>query len=46
MSFPVRAIHVGGGAEFEAIFEREYQSRDIKLFVLPPHLPKLNGRFE
>ena len=31
--FPVRAIQVDGGAQFEAIFEAEYQRRDIKLFV-------------
>ncbi len=39
MPFPVRAIQVDGGAEFEAIFEAEYQRRDIKLFVLPPPHP-------
>ncbi len=43
MPFPVRAIQVDGGAEFEAIFEAECQRRDIKLFVLPPRSPKLNG---
>ena len=41
--FPVRAIQVDGEAEFEATFEEEYQRRGIKLFVLPPHSPKLNG---
>ncbi len=35
MPFPVRAIQVDGGAEFEAIFEEECQRRGIKLFVLP-----------
>jgi len=39
MLFPVRAIQVDGGAEFEAIFEEECQRRDIKLFVLPPPHP-------
>ena len=40
MPFPVRAIQVDGGAEFEAIFEGECQRRDIKLFVLPPRSPR------
>jgi len=46
MPFPVRAIQVDGGSEFEAIFEEECQRRDIKLFVLPPRSPKLNGGVE
>jgi len=46
MPFPVRAIQVDDGAEFEAIFEAECQRRDIKLFVLPPRSPKLNGGVE
>ncbi len=36
MSFPVRAIQVDDGSEFEAIFEEECQRHGIKLFVLPP----------
>jgi len=46
MPFPVRAIQVDGGAEFEAIFEEECQRRDIKLFVLPLRSPKPNGGVE
>ena len=46
MPFPVRAIQVDGGSEFEAIFEEECRRRGIKLFVLPPRLPKLNGGVE
>jgi len=46
MPFPVKAIQVDGGSEFEAIFEEECQRRDIKLFVLPPRSPKLNGGVE
>ena len=46
MPFPVREIQVDGGAEFEAIFEAECQRRDIKLFILPPRSPKLNGGVE
>ncbi len=46
MPFPVRTIQVDGGSEFEAIFEEECQRRGIKLFVLPPRSPKLNGAVE
>ncbi len=46
MPFPVKAIQVDGGAEFEAFFEEECQRRGIKLFVLPPRSPKLNGGVE
>jgi len=46
MPFPVRAIQVDGGSEFEAVFEEECQRRGIKLFVLPPRSPKLNGAVE
>jgi len=46
MPFPVKAIQVDGGSEFQADFERECQRRGILLFVLPPHSPKLNGYVE
>ena len=46
MPFSVRAIQVDGGSEFEALFEEECQKRDIKLFILPPCSPKLNGGVE
>ena len=46
MPFPVKAIQVDGGSEFEAIFEEECQKRGIRLFVLPPRSPKLNGGVE
>jgi transposase InsO family protein len=46
MPFAVRAIQADGGSEFEAVFEEECQRRGIKLFVLPPRSPKLNGRVE
>jgi len=46
MPFAVRAIQVDGGSEFEAIFEEECHKRDIRLFVLPPRSPKLNGCVE
>ncbi len=46
MPFPVKAIQVDGGSEFQAVFEVECQKRGIKLFVLPPRSPKLNGGVE
>jgi putative transposase len=44
--YKVKAIQVDGGSEFESIFELECQKRGIKLFVLPPRSPKLNGGVE
>ena len=44
--YRIRAIQVDGGSEFESIFEQECQNRGIKLFVLPPRSPKLNGAVE
>ena len=46
MPFPVRAIQVDGGSEFQAAFEGECQRRGLRLFVLPPRSPKLNGCVE
>ena len=46
MPFPVRAIQVDGGSEFQALFEQSCQERGIRLFVLPPRSPKLNGCVE
>lgn len=46
MPFPVRAIQVDGGSEFQAAFEQACQQRAIRLFVLPPRSPKLNGHVE
>ncbi|MBA7625783.1 hypothetical protein ES703_33215 [subsurface metagenome] len=46
MPFPIRAIQVDGGSEFEAVFERECQRCNIKLFILLPRSPKLNGGVE
>ena len=46
MPFPLRAIQVDGGSEFAAEFERACQQRGLRLFVLPPRSPKLNGRVE
>ncbi len=46
MPFPVKAIQVDGGSEYRAGFEQACQRLGLKLFVLPPHSPKLNGRVE
>jgi len=46
LPFPVRAIQVDGGSEFKADFETYCQAQSIRLFVLPPHSPKLNGKVE
>lgn len=44
--FPIRALQVDGGSEFMAGFEQACQQRGIRLFVLPPRSPKLNGHVE
>jgi len=44
--FKIKAIQVDGGSEFKAEFEQECKKRNIPLFVLPPHSPKLNGCVE
>ena len=46
MPFPVRALQVDGGSEFAAAFEQACQQRGLRLFVLPPRSPKLNGHVE
>ena len=46
MPFPIRAIQVDGGSEFQASFEQSCQDRGIRLFTLPPRSPKLNGAVE
>lgn len=46
MPFAVEGIQVDGGSEFMAEFETECEQRNIKLYVLPPRSPKLNGGVE
>lgn len=46
MPFTVEALQVDGGSEFMAEFETECERRNIKLYVLPPRSPKLNGGVE
>jgi putative transposase len=46
MPFPIRALQVDGGSEFAADFEHACRQRGLRLFVLPPRSPKLNGAVE
>jgi putative transposase len=46
MPFSVKAIQVDGGSEFKAGFEAACEQLGLKLFVLPPRSPKLNGHVE
>jgi len=46
LPMPPLAIQVDGGSEFMAVFERACKDRGIRLYVLPPHSPKLNGVVE
>lgn len=46
MPFPVKAIQVDGGSEFMQQFETACADLGVRLFVLPPRSPKLNGRVE
>jgi putative transposase len=46
LPFPLRALQVDGGSEFAALFEQACLERGVKVYVLPPRSPKLNGRVE
>jgi len=46
LPFPLRALQVDGGSEFAALFEAACRQRGVRLFLLPPRSPKLNGRVE
>jgi len=46
MPFDIKAIQVDGGSEFFSDFERLCRDKGIRLFVLPPQSPKLNGAVE
>lgn len=46
LPFPLRALQVDGGSEFAAVFEEACRQRGVRLFVLPPRSPQLNGRVE
>jgi transposase InsO family protein len=44
--FPVRAIQIDGGSEFKKHFEAACRTKKIRLFVIPPRSPKLQGFVE
>jgi putative transposase len=44
--FPVRAIQIDGGSEFKKHFEEACRERGIRLFIIPPRTPKLQGYVE
>jgi len=46
MPFPIKAVQVDGGSEFQAVFEEACREKNIPLFVLPPRSPKLHGHVE
>ncbi len=46
MPGPVKAIQVDGGSEFRAEFEAACEQKGLRLFVLPPCSPRLNGCVE
>ena len=46
MPFEVKALQIDGGSEFQGVFEEACEQYGIKLFVLPPRSPKLNGYVE
>jgi len=46
MPFQIKAVQVDGGSEYMAEFEQACQEKSIRLFVLPPRSPKLNGCVE
>ena len=46
LPFPLKAVQLDRGSEFQAHFESACRERGVKLFVLPPRSPKLNGHVE
>ena len=44
--FKIKSIQVDGGSEFMAEFEDYCKELEIKLYVLPPRSPKINGKVE
>ena len=46
MPFPVKAIQVDGGSEFMAEFENACEKKGLRLLVLPPKAPQINGAVE
>ena len=46
MPFPIRALQIDGGSEYMGEFEEACRERGLRLFVLSPRSPKLNGHVE
>lgn len=46
LPFTLEGIQVDGGSEFMAEFEAACQTKNLKLYVLPPRMPQLNGGVE
>ena len=46
LPFKPKAIQVDGGSEFMSHFEEACREAGLRLFVLPPRSPKLNGHVE
>lgn len=44
--FPIRAIQIDGGSEFKRHFEEACAKKKIRLFVVPPRSPKIQGKVE
>ncbi len=44
--FKIKSIQVDGGSEFMDKFEEACKENNIKLFVLPPRSPEINGNVE
>lgn len=44
--FAIRAIQIDGGSEFKKHFEEACRERRIRLFIIPPRTPKLQGYVE
>jgi putative transposase len=44
--FSIRAIQIDGGSEFKKHFEAACRDRGIRLFIIPPRSPKLQGYAE
>lgn len=46
LEFKIKSIQVDGGSEFMREFEDYCKEQNIKLYVLPPRSPKMNGYVE
>lgn len=44
--FAIRAIQIDGGSEFKQHFEEACRTHGIRLFIIPPRSPKLQGYVE